>query len=326
MEMRAAALDGDLPALHEPLFVLGMDGHSAMAIAQNGKNAVVIRHQERSRRAAHEHFHAGAAGQTLKPPKVFDVFPRCTYEEGVIDPGASARTRQLVVEQSLGRGARLRVWHLENANNPAERGAGRAGRKIFLVLVSRLTEMNLRIDDPRKDVESADIDDCLGDCAIERAQCSNSSVSNADIRFHQTTRSCADAAPKNDLESIRHDLSFAAPRRQYSSCFQQLEGVTCAVNTSDVSLMPAGIKQERPLGHAAAFSRPRKKPLDATRRAEFPNALLARDERPDPLARARDPFCDGNRESTLATERLRFREMTREPSPQEPFTATLPQL
>ena len=83
--MRARiALDAQLHALAQPVFVLGVKRGAAADHFQDLAHALVVLDQQRAGGRAHEHLDAGAAGQPLQLGQLVDVLARAADIEGEI--------------------------------------------------------------------------------------------------------------------------------------------------------------------------------------------------------------------------------------------------
>ena len=153
-----AAFADQFETLAQAQLVLGVHGNAAAAGAQYLAQHLVLMHQQRAGRGAHEDLDPAAAGQPFQFAEPLGVFRRCPDEEGVVAPGTPLGACELLVQGCLVDGGGAGVRHLEDRGDPAhDRGAGPA-LQVFLVLKAGLAEMDLGVDDPGQ-VERANIDD-----------------------------------------------------------------------------------------------------------------------------------------------------------------------
>ncbi len=83
--MRARiALDAQVLALVEAVFVLGMERGAPADRLEDVAHAVVVLDQQRAGGGAHEHLHAGTSGQALELGQLLGVLARAAHEEGEI--------------------------------------------------------------------------------------------------------------------------------------------------------------------------------------------------------------------------------------------------
>ena len=95
--MRARiALDAQVLALVEAVFVLGMERRAAPDHLEDVAHALVVLDQERAGRRAHEHLDAGAARQPLELRQVLRVLARAADEEGEVAMHPVMRALDLV--------------------------------------------------------------------------------------------------------------------------------------------------------------------------------------------------------------------------------------
>ncbi len=136
--MRAGiALDPQVHALAQPVFVLGVECGAAANRLQNIANALVVLNQERARRRAHEHLDAAGAGKPLQGRELMGILARSAHikREIAVHPMMSAL--DLVGQRRRAGGRRLGVGHLEHSGDAAKHGAARTGLQVLLVRQAR---------------------------------------------------------------------------------------------------------------------------------------------------------------------------------------------
>ena len=152
------ALDAEMLALVEPVFVLGMERGAAADHLEDVAHAIVVLDQQRAGRGAHEHLDAGAAGQPFELGQVLGVVARAADEEGEIAMHPVMRALHLVGHRLRAGGQRIGVRHLEHRGDAAHHRAARSGLQVLLVGEAGLAEMHLGIDHAGQDMQAAAID------------------------------------------------------------------------------------------------------------------------------------------------------------------------
>jgi hypothetical protein len=128
MRRHIPALLGDMHALAQPLFVLGMDRHAAKPAAQHGLQRLVIGHQQAAGRAPHEDLDPGAAGAALGLSQFGGVFRRSTNEEGDVAARSPLGACDFVGDVAGGQRVGVGVGHLEDCRHAAQHRCGGACR------------------------------------------------------------------------------------------------------------------------------------------------------------------------------------------------------
>ena len=96
------------------------------------------------------------------------------------------RPRHFIGERRGACGQRIGVGHFENRGHSAERSRAGAGLQIFLMRRARLTEMHLRVDHARQNMEAGGVD-CLSSAGVEEvADFSDFPGSDSDVRARST--------------------------------------------------------------------------------------------------------------------------------------------
>ena len=180
--MRArVALDAQVLALVEPVFVLGMERGAPPDDFQDVAHARVVLDQQRAGGRAHEHLDAGAARQPFELGKVVGVLARAADEEGEIAMHAVVAARDLVGQRLGAGGGRIGVRHLEHRGDAAQHGAARARFQVLLVGEARLAEMHLGVDHARQHVQAAAVDHLAGRGAGEVADRRDAAARDAEV-------------------------------------------------------------------------------------------------------------------------------------------------
>ena len=135
--------------------VLGMDGHPLAPGPQHPAHRLVVAHEERPGRAAHEELDAGHAGEPLEFGQTVHVLRRRAHEEAVVDPGAARRPRELVAQRRLVGRRGVGVRHLQEGGDAPEQGGAAPALQILLVGEARLAEVDLGVNRPGQDREPA---------------------------------------------------------------------------------------------------------------------------------------------------------------------------
>ena len=157
--MRARiALDAQVHALAQAVFVLGMERGAAADDLEDVAHAVVVLDQQRAGRGAHEHLDAAGARQPLQRGELMGVLARGADIEGKVAMHAVMRARDLVGQRLRAGGGRLGVRHLEHRGDAAQHRAARAGFQVLLVGEAGLAEMHVAVDHARQHVQAAAVD------------------------------------------------------------------------------------------------------------------------------------------------------------------------
>ena len=152
------ALDAQVHALAQPVFVLGMKRGAAANGLEHRANAVVVLDQERAGRRAHEHLDAAGAGKPFEHCELVGVLPRRTDIEREVAMHAVMRAGHLVGQSGGVRGVRLGVRHLEHRGNAAEHGSSRSAFEVFLVRQAGLAHVHVAVDHARQHMQAAAVD------------------------------------------------------------------------------------------------------------------------------------------------------------------------
>ena len=113
------ALDPQVHALAQPVFVLGMECSAAADRLQDLAHALVVLDQERAGRGAHEHLDTAGAGKPFQDRELMGIFARSAHIERKIAVHPVMSALDLVDQRRSAGGRRLGVGHLEHRRNAA---------------------------------------------------------------------------------------------------------------------------------------------------------------------------------------------------------------
>ena len=157
--MRAGiALDPQVHALAQPVFVLGVERGAAANRLQNIANALVVLDQERAGRRAHEHLDAAGAGKPLQGRELMGILARSAHIEREIAVHPMMSALDLVGQRRRAGGRRLGVGHLEHRGDAAKHGAARTGLQVLLVRQAGLAHMHVAVDHAGQHMQAPAVD------------------------------------------------------------------------------------------------------------------------------------------------------------------------
>src|SRR5579862_2211704 len=188
-------------ALSQTRLVFGVYGHAPSPGHQRGKYILFAIEQERAGRGAEKRLYARDARRLFQRTQRSDILRRRADVKGVIAMHASIRTRELVLESEPRRCRRIRIRHFKHRRHATQDGGAAAAFQIFLVFVTGLAEMHLRIDHARKNMKPTRVENLYRGVG-KRADRSDSAAADSDVRFPDSVRRSDDSAPDKQIEHL----------------------------------------------------------------------------------------------------------------------------
>ena len=146
-------------ALYKAAFFFGVNRDPSPPRCEHLADMLGLIDQQIARRRAHEHLDARRPRQPLCIGQVSDILSgRAEVKRKVTEH--APRCADDLIRQRIGIGCQgLGVGHLKHRGDAAHHRRARSARQIFLVFHPRFTEMDLRINHPRQDMQARRIDD-----------------------------------------------------------------------------------------------------------------------------------------------------------------------
>jgi len=197
-------LDGEMPPRLEPVFIFRMNGDAPPSSPQHRRDILFVVEQQSSGRGAQKRFHSRNPGHPFKFSKRTDVGRRGSDVERIVAMHPPGGPRELVLHGGARRGRRRRVGHLEDSRHASKHGRAATAFQIFLVLIPRLTEMALAVDDTRQNMQSPGIKRLHGVCVCKRSDGRDLARANADVTRSNSVRRGHVAASDDQIERLSH--------------------------------------------------------------------------------------------------------------------------
>ena len=202
--------------------VLGMKRRTAADVLEDRAKTGVVRDQEFSGRRAHEHLDARAAGKLLVLGDLPRVFRGAADEECEVAVHPPDRAADLVGEIHAVDRERIGIRHFKDGGDAAHDRRTRAAFQIFLVSHARFAEMNLRVDDPGKNMEPRAMPGLAGGTRRDAAESCDFAVANADIADGRAIVVYDGRAGKNEIVGFGHPAPRSGPALPVPQ-----SGITC---------------------------------------------------------------------------------------------------
>ncbi len=209
--MRARiALDAQILALVEPVFVLGVKRGAALDHFKDPAQAFVVLDQQRAGGRADEHLDAGATGRALQFRQIGHVVAGAADEEREIAMHAVTARLHLGGKSRFGDRQRIGVRHFEHRGDAAHHGAARTGFQVFLVGQARLAEMHLRVHHAGQDVQALAVDHLGRRGLPERTDRGDPPVGDGDVAHALAVLIDHGAGLQNQIVGLAHRSSCSA--------------------------------------------------------------------------------------------------------------------